>query len=181
MIPGIPVTNEHDRLDRAVLRDKYRAQFGLRLWRHVRVRLPVVGGLVLALASGGCSFSYQLGSLFGEDSKPESTNSITPTSDPGKAMTELPPEGDLAYARAAATEVLSQGDKGSSTHWENPNTGARGTVTPLANSYTQDGMQCRDFLASYVREGGEAWLQGEACKAHQGKWEVRSLKPWKRA
>jgi hypothetical protein len=176
------VTNAHDRLNQAIRRDEYRAQLRVRLWRHLCVHLPIVGGLVLALASGGCSFSYQLGSLFGEDSKPESTNSITPTSDPGKGMSELPPEGDLAYARAAATEVLSEGDnKESSAHWENPNTGARGMVTPLANSYTQDGLQCRDFLASYVREGSEAWLQGEACKARQGKWEVRSLKPWKRA
>jgi len=136
--------------------------------------------LVVALTSGGCSFSYQLGSLFGNDEKPEATSSIAPPGDPAKGMTELPPEGDLAYARAAATEVLAQGDKQPSAHWENPATGARGMVTPLANSYTQDGLQCRDFLASYVREGNEAWLQGAACKARQGKWEVRSLKPWKR-
>ena len=64
--------------------------------------------------------------------------------------TELPPDGDLAYARAAAAEVLSRGDKGASQPWENPPTGARGTVTPIATAYTQDGQTCRDFLASYV-------------------------------
>jgi len=151
-----------------------------RLWRQVWSRLPYIGVLALALASGGCSFSYQLGSLFGDDKPAESTSSITPTSDSGKGITQLPPDGDLAYARAAATEVLAQGDTQSSARWENPATGARGMVTPLANSYTQDGLVCRDFLASYVKEGSEAWLQGEACKARQGKWEVRSLKPWKR-
>jgi hypothetical protein len=184
MIPGIPVTNVHGRVGRPDFRieyTEYRVPLRARLWHWMRVRLPIVGALVLALATGGCSFSYQLGSLFGEDSKPpEATNSITPTSDPGKAMTELPPEGDLAYARAAASEVLSQSDKESSAHWENPSTGARGMVIPGANSHTEDGLQCRDFLASYVRQGSEAWLQGEACKARQGKWEVRSLKPWKR-
>ena len=46
--------------------------------------------------------------------------------------------------------------------WENPRTGARGTITPLASAYNQDGVTCRDFLASYVHGQTEAWLQGEA-------------------
>ena len=45
----------------------------------------------------------------------------------------------------------------------------------------QDGFTCRDFLASVVREEAEAWLQGEACRVHHGKWVVRTMKPWKRA
>jgi len=89
---------------------------------------------------------------------------------------------DLVYARAAAAEVLTKGGKETSLPWENPRTGARGTVTPIAAVYTQDGFTCQDFLASYLREGNkEAWLQGEACRVHQGKWEIRSLKPWKRS
>jgi len=105
---------------------------------------------------------------------------VAPVADSAKPMSELPPDVDLAYARAAATEVLAHGDKQEGVHWENPRTGARGMVTPLASAYTQDGLTCRDFLASYVHEGSEAWLQGEACRVHQGVWEVRSLKPWKR-
>jgi surface antigen len=142
--------------------------------------VPTLIVLALALASGGCSFSYQLGSLFGkDDDKPASaaTGSVSPISDSAKS--ELPPEGDLAYARAAATEILAQ-EKLESAHWENPRTGARGLVTPIADAYTQDGLTCRDFLASYVHDGSEAWLQGAACRVHQGVWEVRSLKPWKR-
>ncbi len=64
--------------------------------------------------------------------------------------------------------------------WENPHTGARGTVTPLAAAYSQDGTTCRDFLASYVRNGAESWLQGEACRGRQGRWEVRQMRPWRR-
>ena len=67
-----------------------------------------------------------------------------------------------------------------STPWENPRTGARGTVTPIASAHFQDGFLCRDFLASYVHEGNESWLEGEACRVQQSRWEVRSLKPWKR-
>lgn len=105
--------------------------------------------------------------------RPETTGSIA---------APLPPEGDLAFARAAASDVLSRGGKDSSSAWENPQTGARGTVTPIASAYNQDGRTCRDFLASYVREGAESWLQGEACRAGKSsKWEVRKLTPWKRS
>ena len=72
-------------------------------------------------------------------------------------------------------------EKDASQPWENPRTGARGTVTPIADAYTQDGFQCRDFLASYIRDGAESWLQGDACRAHQGQWTVRKLRPLQRS
>jgi surface antigen len=90
-------------------------------------------------------------------------------------------ENDLAYAKAAAAQVLGRSDKGASQPWENPGTGARGTVTAIADAYTHDGFQCRDFLASYIREGSESWLQGDACRIHQGKWTVRTMRPLKRS
>jgi surface antigen len=151
------------------------------LWR----RLLPIAGLMLALPSGACSFSYQLGSLFGgEDKKPDVTSSIssnsaqvTPTAST-VANLDGGSENDLVYARAAASEALSR--DGKTVPWENPKTGARGTVTPLASAYTQDGFLCRDFLASYVRQGAESWLQGEGCRVHQGKWEIRAMRPWKK-
>jgi surface antigen len=97
-----------------------------------------------------------------------------------KPVTEPPSEGDLAIARAVAGEVLSKGGKDVSMPWENPRTGARGTITPLASAYTQDGSICRDFLASYLRNGGEAWLHGAGCRVERGKWQVRSMRPWKK-
>ena len=77
-----------------------------------------------------------------------------------KPAAETPAEGDLAIARAAASEVLSKGGKHTSLPWENPKTGARGTVTPLASTYQQDGITCRDFLASYVKNGSELVVAG---------------------
>src|SRR5665213_3552850 len=78
----------------------------------------------------------------------------------------------------AASDVLTKGDKDSSQPWENPETGARGSVTPLARAYFADGHTCRDFLASYVNGSAENWLQGAACKSEQGRWEIHTLKPW---
>ena len=103
------------------------------------------------------------------------TSSIAPASPP------TPTESDLVFARTAASDVLTKGDKDSSQPWENPETGARGSVTPLAQTYsTADGRTCRDFLASYVNGHTESWLQGAACKASHGRWEIRTLKPWRR-
>ncbi len=148
-----------------------------RLWRA----LPPVAALMLALAGGGCSISTsQFDSLFGGDDKSDTTGSLARP--PGaNGVGELPPAGDLAYARAAASDVLNRGGKDTSAPWENPRTGARGTVTPIASAYTQDGQTCRDFLASYVSGRAQAWMQGEACKQEKGIWEVRALKPWKRS
>ena len=97
-----------------------------------------------------------------------------------RQVATLPPEPDLAVARAAVSELLSRGGKDSSMPWENPRTGARGTITAIATAYSQDGLTCQDFLASYVRGGTESWMQGEACRTGQSKWEVRNLKPWQR-
>jgi hypothetical protein len=141
--------------------------------------VAAAAALALAFSSSGCSVSYQLDSFFGGD-KPNTTASIKPS--PGvKPTRKLPPDGDLAYARAAASEVLRRGKKDASLAWENPKSGARGTVTPIASAHTDGGHTCQNFLASYVNGSDEAWLEGEACKQREGAWEVRSLKPWTRS
>jgi surface antigen len=152
--------------------------------------------------ASGCSFSYQLGSLFGKDDETprvtasasataaapvadadfdDTTGSISSTPVAGKAEAKGGfSDSDLAAASQAASAVLASGRKDASAPWQNPKTGARGTVTPIASAREQDGFTCHDFLASYVNDGREAWMQGEACRVHRGKWVVRSMKPWKR-
>ncbi len=143
----------------------------------------------MALASGGCSMSYQLnsydfGSLLGGGHKADTadiTGSIgrRPESKSKSAAARLPPDGDLAYAKVAVAKVLALGRKYASLPWENPATGARGTITPITAAYAGDnGQTCRDFLASYIKGSLQSWLQGEACKHHTGPWVVRSMKPW---
>jgi hypothetical protein len=136
----------------------------------------MAAGLAMGLSVGGCS--YDLGSLLGKDG--EKPRIAGPGSAVIPANRQLPSDADLAYASAAAADVLTKGHKDMSAPWENPRTGARGTITPIAAEYAQDGSTCREFLASYVAKDNEAWLQGEACQMHQGKWVVRSLKPWQR-
>jgi hypothetical protein len=89
------------------------------------------------LPAGGCSTSYQLGSQ--KDQKDEEpplhTASIAASvSRPVDEDIKLPPDADLVFAKVALSEVLTRGGADTSIPWENPNSGARGTITPLANS-----------------------------------------------
>jgi surface antigen len=152
-------------------------------------RLPLAAAIGLALVGGGCAMTSQFGSLFGTkdraeagtDGKANVTGSVESARAAAPAAETLPPERDLSYARAAIVEVLTRGNKDTSVPWENPQSGARGTVTPIASAYAQDGVTCRDFLASFVSQGSEVWLHGEACRPKRGRWEVKSLKPWTRS
>ena len=132
--------------------------------------------ILISLSAGGCSVS-RTDSAFARMDDSDVTGSIGGAP---RASGPAPTESDLAFARNAASDVLTKGDKDASQPWENPDTGARGSVTPLAQAYSSEGRTCRDFLASYVNGSNESWLQGAACQTSQGRWEIHTLKPWRR-
>jgi surface antigen len=131
--------------------------------------------ILIGVGSGGCSLSRTDGAFARMDD-----NDVTGSIGAAQASGAAPTESDLAFARNAASDVLTKGSKDSSQPWENPETGARGSVTPLAQTYSSDGRSCRDFLASYVNGRSESWLQGAACQTGHGQWEIHTLKPWRR-
>ena len=150
------------------------------------LRLAVA--MLIASAGGGCAVSGQFGSLFGKSAKDDARAEATADDISGSigarpvSTAGLPADTDLAFARTAIVDVLKRGKNEISAPWENPTSGARGTVTPIASNYPKDGATCRDFLASYVPlKGSQTWLQGEACREKQGAWEVKSLRPWTRS
>jgi len=130
--------------------------------------------VLIGAANAGCSLWRPEAGL--GDDLTGSVSSLTASS----ARTG-PTETDLAFARNAVSDVLTRGDKDASQPWENPQSGARGSVTPLAEVYISEGRTCRDFLASYVNGRSESWLQGAACQAGRGQWEIHTLKPWRQS
>ena len=131
--------------------------------------------ILIGIGSSGCSLSRSDAAFARMDDR-----DLTGSLGGAQAKAWTPTESDLAFARNAASDVLTKGDKDSSQPWENPETGARGSVTPLAQAYnSEDGRTCRDFLASYVNGRTESWLQGAACQAGHGRWEIHTLKPWR--
>jgi surface antigen len=155
----------------------------LRLCRRWSRHLPVkpLAAIAALLVLSGCS--YKLASLVStDDGGPQVTGTInTP---PGAASGATGPaspqaELDLAYARAAAMQAVSRSSRDTSLPWQNPHSGARGNITPLATSYSEAGMACRDFLASYIHGDAQDWLEGAACRTGSGPWQVKRLKPLK--
>jgi len=130
--------------------------------------------ILIGAGSGGCSLS-RTDSAFARMDDAEATGSIATAQ-----AEKVPTESDLVFARTAASDVLTKGGKDFSQPWENPETGARGSVTPIAAAYSSEGRTCRDFLASYVNGRSEAWMQGGACRSDHGQWEIHTLKPWKK-
>lgn len=159
-------------------RFQYNGTAGLRLSRGLRCG-AVIAVLVSALAVSGCS--YRLASMVAtDDTDAAATGSIAAAgqTDPGSSGTR-PAVTDLAYARAAASDVLAYAGKDASVHWQNPQTGARGNILPLDTSYREDGLPCRDFLASYLHGATQDWLRGAACRTAGGSWQVTRLTPLK--
>ena len=136
--------------------------------------------VLIGAGNAGCSLSRTDNPFakIGDDLTGSLTGSVSPKS---PAARSEPTESDLAFARNAASDVLTNGDKDASQPWENPETGARGSVTPLAQAYTSEGRTCRDFLASYVNGHSESWLQGAACQTGRGRWEIHTLKSWRQS
>jgi len=150
------------------------------LIRHFCPGLTTAAVLVGSLGVGGCS--YRLSSLTSKDDGDTSTTgSIGPAGSPSAQADAGSPNAqvDLTYARVAISDAMARGAKDSSLPWQNPETGAGGNITPLDTAYTEDGLPCRDFLASYVHGGSQDWLQGAACRTPHGVWEVKRLKSLK--
>ncbi|HET8918754.1 MAG TPA: RT0821/Lpp0805 family surface protein [Xanthobacteraceae bacterium] len=143
--------------------------------------MKAIAAILSLMAMSGCS--YQLASLVStNESGPQVTGTINPPANASSSTltkSSSQAELDLAYARAAAAEALSRGNRDASLPWQNPHSGARGNITPLATSYSEAGMACRDFLASYMHGESQDWLEGAACRTTGGGWEVRRLKPLK--
>jgi surface antigen len=179
----------------AALAQAYRGGAASRLSNAVVSIPPLAAVAVVTLLTCGCSFSYNLGSLTGKDDALPAPPAAAPASvmsgrsgsfnssgGPRISTGAMPTESDLAHARMAVAEAFSKGVSTQSTSWENPATGARGTITPISSPDQQEpGGVCRDFLASYVHGGDETWLEGAACRGLGGRWTVQRLTPWKRA
>lgn len=154
----------------------YNGTAGLSLCRRLH-GLGAIAALAIAFVVSGCSF--RLASLVSKDDDSDVTGSIShPAGQSGSvAGSSGPADVDLAYARAAASDALARGTTDSSVPWQNPQTGASGNITPLATAYSEGGLPCRDFLASYIHGTAQDWLQGAACRSASGTWEVTRLKP----
>lgn len=149
----------------------YRSLFGVRegLLRAQTRRLTMraVGGtllLALALACGACSAVP----LAGDDDLV--TGSITPRPVTQRSGANPPPQGVSSTDWQAATKALEQAlaspESDISVSWENAETGARGTATPIGAMHAGG---CRDFMIAVVTQDvADRWVKGAACRGPRG-------------
>jgi surface antigen len=123
--------------------------------------------------------------LFADNDKPKVARSENVVSDPtvtgslalaNGRLVGMPPV-DWNIAQSALRDTLGRTDAGASAPWENPTSGAHGTVTPVAAIYEKDGFPCRNFIVSHVKDAKESWYEGTACRVHRGQWDVTTTRP----
>src|SRR4051812_43001500 len=120
-------------------RFRYKGTRKDRLWRLRATAIAL--SLALGTATSGCSLSYKLDSFAGRESEKPLLAALPVSGSAPSSRAAGPPEDDLAYAKEAAAQVVARNDKDASQSWSNPGTGARGTVTPIARAYPQDGSE----------------------------------------
>lgn len=126
--------------------------------------------------TGACSMSFPIASLVPEG---ETTGSIAPkTASPLSA--ELGPE-DWRRAKGALAVALDPQGNGSSVAWDNPETDMKGSFVPVGQPFVKTDEVCRAFLASVVGQSATSSLQGTACRPSGGEWDIKDVKPWRKA
>lgn len=61
---------------------------------------------------------------------------------------------------------------GHSITWNNPDTGNRGSVTPLRDGTSADGLYCREFQQTITVNGTSQVGSGIACRNSDGTWRI---------
>jgi surface antigen len=87
---------------------------------------------------------------------------------------------DLRRATAALSTALDPQGSGASVNWDNPQTGAKGSFTPVGQAYPLDGKICRAFLADVSANETLEKLQGAACREKTAEWALTDVKPFKK-
>ncbi len=140
-----------------------------------------VGTLIAACALSGCSIAIPVGSssnsaLWGGGAPEDATGSIAK---PAPKLSRRLDSEDLRRAMAALRTALDPQGSGASVHWDNPQSGAKGSFTPSGPPYPLDAKVCRAFVAEISAQEEAEKLQGAACREKSADWTLTEVKPHK--
>jgi len=122
-------------------------------------------------AAGGAAAGGLLGAAFGNE--PEGIIAgVLLGGLLGGAVGNALDNADREYAMRTSYYALEQTPSGTTSSWQNPDTGHSGSVTPLRTFENGYGGYCREFQQT-VRIGGERQqAYGTACREPDGSWRV---------
>lgn len=98
------------------------------------------------------------------------TSSVPATVSPVDALRQ----SDEATIRNAVSSADIEGLAGAPVPWSNAESGARGSITDLAE-YREDGLLCRRFTTTRESFDGVRLLKGRACMGNAGDWRMTEL------
>lgn len=76
-------------------------------------------------------------------------------------------------AMANAERRAHSAPVGETITWNNPDSGHRGTVTPVRDGYNQNtGAYCREYQTTVTVGGKQEQAYGTACQQPDGSWKV---------
>ena len=78
---------------------------------------------------------------------------------------------DQAYANKAMNSAHTA-PVGETVAWNNPETGNRGSYTPVRDGTSTTGRYCREYQQTVIVGGKEQSAYGTACQQPDGSWEV---------
>ena len=87
----------------------------------------------------------------------------------GKSMDE----NDQRMAEDTAQRSLETAPTGTSSTWSNPDSGHRGSVTPVRTYRDANNQDCRDYESTVYIDGRAETATGEACRQPDGSWSLK--------
>jgi surface antigen len=134
-----------------------------------RVWMAWLSLVCLAMPLGGCSLSMPIAPLTSSDE--DATGSI-----PSLSLERLLDAEDWRRAKAALSTALDPQGNGALVVWDNPQSGNKGSFTPVGKAYPSDAKICRAFSSRIDRKGDEQSMQGTACSDKGDDWTILEVK-----
>jgi surface antigen len=126
----------------------------------VGAALGAAGGGLLAAAAGGKGTGIAAGVLLGGLA--------------GGALGSALDAQDRRIAAQNSQSTLETVPSGTTTTWQNPDSGNSGTFTPTRTYENNGGQYCREYQQTIIVGGKEEKSYGTACRQPDGSWKVVS-------
>jgi surface antigen len=134
----------------------------------------------VAACLGGCSMALPSASVPGlSGGSKEDVTSVIPSF--RAPLSHALDQEDWRRASAAMGTALDPQGDGATVNWDNPQTNAKGSFTPVGQAYPRDGKICRAFVAEVGTKDSHESLQGTACREKAAEWALSDVKPWKKS
>lgn len=81
---------------------------------------------------------------------------------------------DIAYMQQTQQQALETAPSGTSSAWQNPDSGNSGVIVPQPAVQRADGTYCREFQQTITVGGQTETAYGRACRQPDGQWKIVS-------